>query len=525
MFVVRRAITLSVCALLMIRSWPGESSGLIDKGQIPDWSGSDLEFFLHGSMSTEVVPETVLRAFFKAYPNLFAGEEFSEMGMLSDKEFGWPVGFSRSRATHLAGLPSVGINCASCHVGEVRSGDKTVRVLGVTSHFDAEAFFRSLLGATFLSADPANMQKFVQAYFAVNEPKASEEMRSTLAARWQAEKQAIAQAMKEGAPSPKDAGLLFEIKADELRLDSQAVSRVDLAALSRSMLKLFHNMRAALHVPDEPPKEAMPSSGPGRNDAFGLLSAALFGQPQPYAPVKYGLVWDVGKRDWVHWDGNTRSPLGRNMLAALGLGAPLVGKQAKLEFALVKRQTDLSERIHAPRYPFAIDQALARRGAVHYQARCASCHDGPEGPNRLHDPAEVGTDPTRISAFTQKQADLFNNFLSSIETEGYHPGKEPGIRSTRKIWASSLPGVWARSPYLHNGSVRTMQELLTPPAKRARTFHRGSREFIESEMGYADSGTYVLDTTSAGNSNAGHDYGTDLGEGEKRELIEFLKTL
>src|SRR5206468_3194371 len=46
-----------------------------------------------------------------------------------------------------------------------------------------------------------------------------------------------------------------------------------------------------------------PASGPGRNDAFGLLSAVLFGAPQPYAPVKYGLVWNLDHRHWVHWDG------------------------------------------------------------------------------------------------------------------------------------------------------------------------------------------------------------------------------
>src|SRR5947209_14026357 len=101
---------------------------------------------------------------------------------------------------------------------------------------------------------------------------------------------------------------------------------VDLAARTTAMLRLFHNMRAALHVPDQPPEKAPPSSGPGRNDAFGLLAAVLFGTPQPYAPVKYGLVWNVNKRHWVHWDGNTQSALGRNLLASLGLGAPLIGK-------------------------------------------------------------------------------------------------------------------------------------------------------------------------------------------------------
>ena len=37
----------------------------IDTAQIPKWSADDLKFFLHGSMSTEVVPEPVLRAFIK----------------------------------------------------------------------------------------------------------------------------------------------------------------------------------------------------------------------------------------------------------------------------------------------------------------------------------------------------------------------------------------------------------------------------------------------------------------------------
>src|SRR5262249_34884973 len=154
-----------------------------------------------------------------------------------------------------------------------------------------------------------NMTKFTVAYFRVNVPKQSRELSRKLRDRWKEQKPRIITAMKKTAAA-KDDGVLYELTADELQLDEQNVGTVDFASFCQSMLRLFHNIRAALHVPDEPPKAAMPSSGPGRNDAFGLLSAALFGQPQPYAPVKYGLVWDVGKRDWVHWDGNTRSPLG-----------------------------------------------------------------------------------------------------------------------------------------------------------------------------------------------------------------------
>ena len=69
-----------------------------------------------------------------------------------------------------------------------------------------------------------------------------------------------------------------------------------------------------------------------------------------------------------------------------------------------------------------------------------------------------------------------------------------------------------------------MRELLTPPAARARTFHRGSRTFDPAALGYADEGSYVLDTNVTGNSNAGHDYGSELSEDQKRDLIEFLKT-
>src|SRR5205085_1358283 len=154
---------------------------------------------------------------------------------------------------------------------------------------------------------------------------------------------------------------------------------------------------------------------------------------------------------------------------ALGLGAPMIGKHGQLDFALVKRQTDLSETIRPPHYPFGIDRAIAKNGAKLYQIQCASCHDGPEDDNRLHAVSEVGTEPQRAQLFTQVQADRFNKFLAELETPGYNPADVPGLRSTQKYWAASLAGVWARSPYLHNGSVRTMAELLTQPSARAKS--------------------------------------------------------
>jgi hypothetical protein len=452
----------------------------IDTAQVPKWSAADLDFFLHGSMSTEVVPERVLRAFIKIYPDLFPASDLAYLGLIPDPAFGWPIGFSRkAEVKHLGNLSAVGINCASCHVAQIHSsGSKEpLRILGATSHFNVEAFFGSVLVSTFKTSEPASMKSFLAAYFA----------NPALEAAWEAQQAKITETMAADPLGAKDIapGDLHEIAPADLELSTDAAN---LAQVAHSMLKLFHNMRAALHVPDQPPEKAPPASGPGRNDAFGLLSASLLNRPQPYAPIKFGLVWDIDKRTWVHWDGNTKSPISRNLLASLGLGAPLHGKRGDLDFAMVKRQTDLSESIRPPKYPFPIDKAAAKRGEAHFASKCASCHGGPESDKRLYSIADVGTDPRRAEMFNEKQAEGFNEFLAELEAVGYEPPKEFGVRSTGKYWAATLNGVWARSPYLHNGSVRTMEELLTAPAQRAKNFHRGSQEFDQTQMGYTDAG-------------------------------------
>jgi len=496
--------------------------------QVPTWSAADREFFLHGSMSTEFVPERVLRAFTAAYPNMFPRADLSHFGLIPDPVFGWPLGFSRREVPHLGGLTALGVNCAACHLGEVvpAGGGEPVRVIGMTSHFDAEAFFNSVIVATFLTADPPSMRRFLSEYLAAGGGDAEAER--LLARQWDGQQRRIAAAIRADPFGARGvaAGGLHAIAPADLALSRAALEgTVDLPRHVTALLRLFHNMRAALHVPDKPPSALPPASGPGRNDAFGLLSAALFAAPQPYAPVKFGMVWNLEARRWVHWDGNTQSPIGRNLLAALGLGAPLQGSRGVLDVEAVQRHTDLTERIRAPRYPFRIDRVAAARGRPLFAARCASCHGGAESDARLHAPEAVGTDPARARAFPQAQAERFNGLLAKLEAPGYSPPKEPGLRGTQSYWATSLAGVWARSPYLHNGSVRTLDELLGPPAERPSTFHRGSRFFDEGRVGYVDEGHYVLDTRTPGNRNSGHDYGASLTPSARHDLIEYLKSL
>lgn len=113
--------------------------------------------------------------------------------------------------------------------------------------------------------------------------------------------------------------------------------------------------------------------------------------------------------------------------------------------------------------------------------------------------------------------------LNSIDPESF---PLPGYK------ARPLNGIWATAPYLHNGSVPTLYDLLTKPADRPTTFLVPQGHFDPVKVGLAqDAGGFEFNVVSpdganiVGNSNAGHDYGTSLSETDKRALIEYLKSL
>ncbi|MGX0961618.1 hypothetical protein AB7M63_002067 [Bradyrhizobium japonicum] len=112
---------------------------------------------------------------------------------------------------------------------------------------------------------------------------------------------------------------------------------------------------------------------------------------------------------------------------------------------------------------------------------------------------------------------------------------EPGTLLERTLnrgeyEARVLEGIWAAAPYLHNGSVATLAELLVPPAKRMSQFKVGARYDIKNvgldvtQEGPTRPVTDCNDLNS-GNSRCGHDYGTRLSDDEKKALLEYLKTL
>jgi hypothetical protein len=136
-----------------------------------------------------------------------------------------------------------------------------------------------------------------------------------------------------------------------------------------------------------------------------------------------------------------------------------------------------------------------------------------------------------------------NPFAASLETAGSSGTaiqgelsqiyvKRPAQQSGAAYEARVLHGVWAAAPYLHNGSVPNLWELLTPPKDRKPSFMVGSRVYDPKLVGFAAdqspsrNGAFVADPANAnGNGNQGHDFGTGLSEADRRALIEYLKTL
>jgi len=143
--------------------------------------------------------------------------------------------------------------------------------------------------------------------------------------------------------------------------------------------------------------------------------------------------------------------------------------------------------------------------------------------------AEIGTDRHRLDSYTYNVAVNQNMIFAGYDNERFSH-----FRKTFGYANAPLDGLWLRAPYLHNGSVPTLRDLLEPSANRPKTFYRGYDVYDQKKVGFVgDVGEeegrkyFLYDTKEPGNSNQGHEgkrYGTELSAAEKDALVEYLKT-
>lgn len=101
-----------------------------------------------------------------------------------------------------------------------------------------------------------------------------------------------------------------------------------------------------------------------------------------------------------------------------------------------------------------------------------------------------------------------------------------------------LHGIWATPPFLHNGSVRTIYQLISPREEREPRFWSGTKEYDPVDLGYRDlevPGAVRFDTRVTGNDNIGHEFrdgcqkngviGRHLQPEERRQILEYLKLM
>ncbi|PHR61475.1 MAG: hypothetical protein COA43_03795 [Robiginitomaculum sp.] len=119
----------------------------------------------------------------------------------------------------------------------------------------------------------------------------------------------------------------------------------------------------------------------------------------------------------------------------------------------------------------------------------------------------------------------WGNAVDALITE-YAVDQVDGVELlTTSYRAKPLDGIAFTGPYLHNGSVRTLRDLLKAPENRPTSFFTGTTEYDLDGAGYMDGGSFYLDTTIRGNYKEGHIYGTELSDLNKEALLEYLKSL
>lgn len=333
-----------------------------------------------------------------------------------------------------------------------------------------------------------------------------------------------------------------------------------------------------------------PEWGPGRVDTFSNAKA-IFNwswrdlpdwnrdhevKDDQIGTVDFPSVWRQRERKTrddgcpmdLHWDGNNNSVEERNLSAAFGTGAlpPIIDHHSLglLEDWLLNRSRPPDFRQFG--FPVgAFDQAKADQGKPIYERLCADCH-GLTGSDfrgakvgKVTHINDIGTDKSRLDNYTPELA-VTQSMLYADQKKP--ASKAPSAEERKQMTACGmnehdeadessyrfkhfhktygyanmpLDGVWLRAPYLHNGSVPTLWDLLNPSGKRPEVYFRGSNEYDPRKLGFkSESPTapdgreyFRFDTKKRGNSNKGHEgsaYGTDLTDDEKWALIEYLKT-
>jgi Cytochrome c len=251
--------------------------------------------------------------------------------------------------------------------------------------------------------------------------------------------------------------------------------------------------------------------------------------------------WLLKKKKTMYYTGSADARSVRSlmqfMMSPLNSGSAIIKEESTFRDV---RAYLLS--LEPPKYPFAVNAPLAKKGQEVFEATCSRCH-GTYGekwtyPNRIVPIKEIGTDPKRFEGLTKKASDYFDQswFARELGDDGYK------ARATDGYQAPPLDGIWATAPYFHNGAAPTVYHVLNSkvrPKVFTRSYRTDEADYDSEKLGWkvkvldgppdaklpAIERRKVYDTTQPGRGNGGHTFGDKLTEDERMAVIEYLKTL
>ncbi|HAA11553.1 MAG TPA: hypothetical protein DCE41_07575 [Cytophagales bacterium] len=239
-------------------------------------------------------------------------------------------------------------------------------------------------------------------------------------------------------------------------------------------------------------------------------------------------LWHLKKKTAIYWNGMGRGDFSKLLMQAsvLGIHDSTAAREVQKNFVDV---VAWGKTLEPPAYPREIDQDLALKGKVVFEERCSRCHgtygDDWTYPNKLVSLVKVGTDPYMALYFTRQSGlpDWYNQSWYATSAPYSQLVAEEGYV------APPLDGIWATAPYLHNGSVPTLEALLNSTLRPEKWARRpDAYDFEAVGWKYDESGgkkRSIYNTTLPGYGNEGHYFGDRLQDPERDAVIEYLKTL
>lgn len=457
----------------------------------------------------------------------------------------------------------IGMSCAACHTGQLVYRGQAVRIDGGQSMWNFARWSSDLVANLLLTVMlPDRFDRFARRVFRIEGRKDS-----------QSNRQALRVAMERYLDSP-----LIKDAVDAIFNHTYPVTEGNArtAALGRGVNGVFGLLDGRNIVRNHGPVSFPPLWF--THDYDWVQSVAAIRQPMARNITE---AWGVSVRVelenpryastarlhdifWMETLLSTLSPppwpegiFGRIDRKKAALGRYLY-EEAEWKQALPPEREQLagnSDELVAPP-----NMARTRKG---YCARChAPAYEPPNSRGQryvqlpLYRLAVLGTDPATAEEFRARQiyTGVLANDFGGNPRAGIGEALTRTVGGIQKFWydeenipapcreimngfrqnlfrappgypARPLAGYWATGPFLHNGSVRTLYQLLSPVNERETTFHVGTYEFDPVKIGYRNQridGAFLYDTRLEGNRNTGHEF-RDALPGEKGVIGPYLK--